>query len=35
MNAYNEGKYLFGTLILDDLGVAQGQGQKCQLFIPL
>ena len=37
MKAFDEGNCLFGTLTLDDLGVTQGQGQKCQisLFKPL
>ena len=32
MKAYGEGKCLIGTLNLDDLGVTQGQGQKCKIF---
>ena len=32
MKAYDEEKCLFGTLILDDLDVTQGQGLKCQIF---
>ena len=32
MKAYDEGKCLFGTLTLDDFGMTQGQGQKCQIF---
>ena len=37
MKAYDEKKCLFATLTLDDLGVTQGQGQKCytSLFKPL
>ena len=30
MKACNE-KCIFGTLTLDDLGLTQGQGQKCQI----
>ena len=29
MKAYNEGTCLFDVLTLDDLGMAQSQGQKC------
>ena len=29
MKAYGEKKCLFSTLTLDDLGMTQGQGQKC------
>ena len=32
MKAYEEKKCLFDVLILYDLGVIQGQGQKCQIF---
>ena len=32
MNAYDEGKDLFGVLTFDDLSVTQGQGQMCQIF---
>ena len=37
MKACDEGKCISGTLTLDNLGVTQGQGQKCQisLFKPL
>ena len=37
MKACDEGKCIFGILTLDDLGVTQGQGQKCQIspFKPL
>ena len=31
MKAYDEGKCLFAILTLDDLGVTQGQGQKCTI----
>ena len=33
MKACDEGKYIFGTLTLNDLGVTQSQGQKCQISI--
>ena len=33
MNAYGDRKCLFGTLTLDDLGVTQRQGQKCQISL--
>ena len=33
MKAYDERNRLFGTLTLDDLGVTQGQGQKCQISL--
>ena len=32
MKAYDEGKCLFAILTIDDLGVTQGQGQKCKIF---
>ena len=33
MKAHNERNYLMGILTLDDLGIAQGQGQKCQISL--
>ena len=32
MKAYDDGKCLFVILTSSDLGVAQGQGQKCKIF---
>ena len=32
MKAYYEEKYLLGVLALDDRGMIQGQGLKCQIF---
>ena len=33
MKAYNEAKCPFGILTLDEFGVIQGQGQKCQILL--
>ena len=33
MKAYDEEKFLLGVLTLYELGMTQGQGQKCQIFI--
>ena len=32
MKAYDKEKCLFGILTLDDLGLTQGQCQKCKIF---
>ena len=31
MKAYDKGKCFFAILTLDDLGVTQGQSQKCKI----